>query len=123
LVKPGPTRIIFPKNLNFRFQFAGIYPAAGAGLFILLIVVNIVGKTRPYENNIRQISQLPIPICLAAPAPATLHNLTLTTLIKPPLHLKNSPRRPIAFVQFITQIIPPINQINTHQSQPNSPRL
>jgi hypothetical protein len=30
--------------------------AAGAGLFILLIVVKIVGKTRPYNNNIRKKS-------------------------------------------------------------------
>jgi hypothetical protein len=34
---------------------------------MLLIVVKIVGKTRPYENNIRKESQLPMPICLNLP--------------------------------------------------------
>jgi hypothetical protein len=90
---------------------------------MLLIVVKIVGKTRPYENNIRQKSQLPIPFRLPAPAPATLQNPTLTTLIKPQVHLENSPGRPSHFVQFITQSIPLINQVNIHQSQPNSHRL
>jgi predicted DNA-binding transcriptional regulator AlpA len=34
---------------------------------MLLIVVKIVGKTRPYEYNIRKKSQLPMPIRLNLP--------------------------------------------------------
>jgi len=34
---------------------------------MLLIFVKIVGKTRPYENNIRKKSKLPMPIRLNLP--------------------------------------------------------